>query len=227
MQCGIMDQFAVAFAQAGHAMMLDCHTVEHRQVPLNLDGLSIIVTNTNQRRELNESEYNKRVLECQRALELLAPVTGITYLGQLLPEQLSRHEAVFSNDAIPLLRARHISNENARVRAAVPALEAGNMQEFGDLMNASHDSLRDLFEVSSDPLNQLVKLAREQAGVLGSRLTGAGFGGCTVSLLPTSDVNAFISKIGPAYTTATGLTADFYAIQPGDGVRSIIPERTT
>ncbi len=226
MQCGIMDQFAVAFAQAGHAMMLDCHTVEHRQVPLNLDGLCIIVTNTNQRRELNESAYNNRVRECQRALELLAPATGISYLGQLLPEQLAEHEVLFASDAIPLQRARHISNENARVRAAVPALEAGDMQAFGELMNDSHDSLRDLFEVSSDPLNQLVRLAREQATVLGSRLTGAGFGGCTVSLLPASDADTFIRSVGPAYTAATGLTADFYVIQPGDGVRSISPDKS-
>lgn len=224
MQCGIMDQFAVAFAQAGHAMMLDCHSVEHRQVPLNLDGLSILVTNTNQRRELNESAYNDRVSECQRALELLAPATGITYLGQLLPEQLAEHENLFVNDPTPLQRVRHICNENARVRAAVPALEAGDMQAFGALMNASHDSLRDLFEVSSDPLDQLVGFAREQPTVLGSRLTGAGFGGCTVSLLPTADVDNFIRTVGPAYTTATGLTADFYAIQPGNGVSSINPE---
>ena len=221
MQCGIMDQFAVAFAQTGHAMMLDCHTVKHRQVPLNLIGLSIIVTNTNQRRELNESAYNNRVQECQRALELLTPVIGISYLGQLRPETLSRHVDLFENDAIPLKRARHISAENARVRAAVPALESGDLQAFGQLMNASHDSLRDLFEVSSDPLNHLVRLAREQPAVLGSRLTGAGFGGCTVSLLPAADVDAFINKVGPAYTAATGLTADFYTIQPGDGVRSI------
>ncbi len=206
-------------------MMLDCHTVEHRQVPLNLNGLSIIVTNTNQRRELNESAYNHRVRECQRALELLEPATGITYLGQLLPEQLAGHEDLFANDTIPLQRARHISDENARVRAAVPALEAGDMQAFGELMNASHDSLRDLFEVSSDPLNHLVRLAREQSTVLGSRLTGAGFGGCTVSLLPTADTDAFIASVGPAYTAATGLTADFYIIQPGDGVRSISPEK--
>ncbi|ASJ75614.1 galactokinase [Granulosicoccus antarcticus] len=223
MQCGIMDQFAVAFAQTGHAMMLDCHSVEHRQVPLNLDEHSIVVSNTNQRRELNESAYNNRVSECQRALELLAPATGITHLGQLLPEQLAQHEALFKDDPKPLMRIRHITEENARVRAAVPSLEAGNLQEFGNIMNASHDSLRDLFEVSSEPLNHLVRLAREQTSVLGSRLTGAGFGGCTVSLLPTCDVDAFIATVGPAYTEATGLTADFYTIEPGNGVRAISP----
>lgn len=218
MQCGIMDQFAVAFAEADHAIMLDCHTLEHRQVPLKLDGLSIVVTNTNQRRELNESAYNDRVRECQRALELLAPATSISHLGQLQPDQLGEHEALFVNDPTPLKRARHIAEENRRVRAAVPALIAGDLQQFGAMMNESHDSLRDLFEVSSDPLDHLVRLAREQPGVLGSRLTGAGFGGCTVSLLPSDQVEQFKKLVGPAYTKATGLTADFYPIAPGNGV---------
>ncbi len=218
MQCGIMDQFAVAFAKADHAIMLDCHSLEHQQVPLQLDGYAIVVTNTNQRRELNESAYNDRVRECQRALELLVPDTGISHLGELEPEQLDSHEFLFVNDAIPLQRARHIAEENKRVRAAVPALVAGDLQQFGRMMNESHDSLRDLFEVSSEPLNQLVRLAREQPGVLGSRLTGAGFGGCTVSLLPADQVESFIKHVGPAYTKATGLTADFYPIAPGNGV---------
>jgi galactokinase len=219
MQCGIMDQFAVAFARTGHAIMLDCSNLDHRQVPLTLTDLSIVVSNTNQRRELNESAYNERVAECQRALELLAPLTGITQLGQLLPEQVDAHRALFAQDAVPFMRVRHIADENARVRAAVPALEAGDMHTFGRLMNESHESLRDLFEVSSDPLNQLARLARAQPSVLGSRLTGAGFGGCTVSLLPTTDVDAFQRNVGQGYTEATGLTADFYTIEPGNGVR--------
>ncbi|MFK8080558.1 MAG: galactokinase [Granulosicoccus sp.] len=221
MQCGIMDQFAVAMAQKDHAMQLNCATLEYRQVPMKLDGVSIVVTNTNQRRELNESAYNQRVAECARAQELLEPVLQIAALGQLLPEQLDRHEALFINDPIPLKRARHVCMENARVRAAVPALEAGNIAEFGRLMNDSHDSLRDLFEVSSDPLNQLVRLAREQPTVLGSRLTGAGFGGCTVSLVPTPDVPTFEQFVGIGYTQATGLTANFYVMNAGAGVREL------
>lgn len=221
MQCGVMDQFAVAFAQSDHAMMLNCHSLEHRQVPLNLEDISIVVSNTNQRRELNESAYNNRVAECQRALEILEKVVDISYLAQLTPELLDQHIALFSQDSGPLMRARHICEENARVRAAVPALEAGNLSEFGRLMNASHDSLRDLFEVSSDPLDHLVRLAREQTSVLGSRLTGAGFGGCTVSLVPCRDVEKFKHEIGTGYTAATGLTADFYQMQPGNGVRQL------
>ncbi len=226
MQCGVMDQFAVAFAQENQAMMLDCHTLEHRQVPLHLENISIIATNTNQRRELNESAYNDRVSECQRALELLQQSIDISHLAELTPELLDQHESLFADDQTPLMRARHICEENARVRAAVPALESGDIKKFGQLMNASHDSLRDLFEVSSEPLNQLVNLARSQNNVLGSRLTGAGFGGCTVSLVPNEDVEKFKTVVGSAYTAATGLTADFYIMQPGNGVRQLNLEAT-
>lgn len=222
MQCGVMDQFAVAMAQTDHAIKLDCGTLEHEQVPMDLNGFSLVVTNTNQRRELNESAYNNRVSECAKALTLLQLVVEIDELGQLLPEILDQHEAVFVDDPVPLMRARHICQENARVRAAVPALQAGDLKEFGQLMNASHDSLRDLFEVSSEPLDQLVQLARAQPHVLGSRLTGAGFGGCTVSLVRSDDVNSFEQNVGKAYTEATGLTADFYTMQPGNGVRQIV-----
>ena len=221
MQCGIMDQFAVAMAQHGHAMQLDCDTLEYRQVPMNLGELSIVVTNTNQRRELNESAYNDRVAECARAQALLEPAVGISQLGHLLPEQLDAHESLFANDPVALMRARHVCTENARVRAAIPALESGDIARFGQLMNESHDSLRDLFEVSSEPLNHLVRLARSRPSVLGSRLTGAGFGGCTVSLVPSRDVTAFEQAVGAQYTQATGLTANFYVMNAGDGVRQI------
>lgn len=221
MQCGIMDQFAVAMAQRDHAMQLDCSTIEHRQVPMQLDGISIVVTNTNQRRELSESAYNDRVAECAQALELLSPAINISELGQLLPEQLDMHETLFANHEVALKRARHVCTENARVRAAVPALESGDIERFGQLMNESHDSLRDQFEVSSEPLNHLVRLAREQPSVLGSRLTGAGFGGCTVSLVQTRDIPEFERQVGTEYTKATGLIADFYTMSAGDGVHQL------
>ncbi|MFK7891232.1 MAG: galactokinase [Granulosicoccus sp.] len=221
MQCGIMDQFAVAMGKAGHALQLNCNTLEYRHVPLNLTDLVIVIGNTNQRRELNDSAYNQRVLECEKALEILAPLLGITSLGQLTPEQLNQHEAAFHGHPVALGRARHICEENARVMAAVSALEAGDIGQFGKLMNASHDSLRDLFEVSSEPLNQLVNLAREQPGVLGSRLTGAGFGGCTVSILPGTAVADFTKHVGSRYKQATGLDADFYVVEASDGVKQV------
>lgn len=221
MQCGIMDQFAVAMAKRNHAMQLNCGTLEHRQVPMQLDDISIVVVNTNQRRELSESAYNSRVAECEQALELLSPVIDISELGQLLPEQLDLHESLFADHPVALKRARHVCTENARVRAAVPALEAGDVARFGQLMNDSHDSLRDFFEVSSEPLNHLVRLAREQSSVLGSRLTGAGFGGCTVSLIKTSAIPEFEKQLSEKYTKATGLVADFYTMNAGDGVHQL------
>lgn len=221
MQCGIMDQFAVAMANADHAMLLDCATLEYRQVPLVLDEYAIVLANTNQRRELNESAYNSRVKECTRALEILKPLIGISALGELTPSQLETHLSAFDDDPIALSRARHVTSENDRVRAAVPLLESGDLQGFGRLMNASHDSLRDNFEVSSEPLDHLVRIALEQPGVSGSRLTGAGFGGCTVSLLKREAIDDFIKTVGKEYENATGLTADFYTINPGNGVHEV------
>ena len=222
MQCGIMDQFAVAMAKENHAIKLDCATLEYRQVPLQLGDHALVLANTNQRRELNESAYNDRVAECARALEILQTVIPITALGELKSDVLKRHEALFTEDQIAYQRARHISEENERVLSAVPLLEANDLVAFGQLMNDSHDSLRDLFAVSSEPLDHLVKLARVQPGVIGSRLTGAGFGGCTINLLPSNSIAAFERAVGSGYKQATGLTADFYTIHPGGGVREVL-----
>ena len=222
MQCGIMDQFAVAMASENHAIKLDCGTLEYRQVPLQLGDHALVLANTNQRRELlNESDYNDRVAECARALEILQPVIPINALGELKTDLLKQHEALFSNDHIAYKRALHISGENERVRRAVPLLEANDLAAFGQLMNESHDSLRDLFAVSSEPLDHLVNLARAQAGVIGSRLTGAGFGGCTINLLPSASIADFEKNVGEGYKQLTGLTADFYTIHPGGGVREV------
>jgi len=218
MQCGIMDQFAVAFAEPDHAMQLDCGTLEHRQVPLALAHHALVVSNTNQRRELNESAYNERVAECARALAALRERLPIAALGELSAEDFIAHADALAEDPVAARRTRHIVEENARVRAAVPALESGDLAAFGQLMNASHESLRDLFEVSSEPLDHLVRIARDQPGVLGSRLTGAGFGGCTVTLMPSEGVSAFERTVEREYRDATGLTADFYTIRPGPGV---------
>ncbi len=218
MQCGIMDQFAVAMAKENHAIKLDCASLEYRQVPLHLGEYALVLANTNQRRELNESAYNDRVAECARALELLKAVIPINTLGELKTDVLQQHEALFVEDRIAYQRAQHISDENERVRNAVPLLEANNLEAFGNLMNDSHDSLRDLFAVSSEPLDHLVDLARAQPDVIGSRLTGAGFGGCTINLLPSDAITEFEKTVASGYKQATGLTADFYTIYPGGGV---------
>jgi len=221
MQCGIMDQFAVAMAQENHAILLNCDSLEHRQVPLILTNHSIVLANTNQRRELSESAYNERVAECKRALDALQQRMDITMLGELKTSALYEHKDVFGDDEVAFKRAAHVSSENARVQDAVPALEAGKLDAFGAIMNASHDSLRDNFEVSSEALDTLVNAARKHPGVIGSRLTGAGFGGCTVNLLETGSCDSFIASLGKSYQEQTGLTADFHIISPGAGVRQV------
>jgi len=222
MQCGIMDQFAVTMARRDHAMMLDCSTLKHRHVPLQLGDYAIVLANTNQRRELNESAYNERVGECARALQLLQRELSVSQLGEVTPEQLNQHHQLLADDPIAMARATHVAEENARVKAAVPALEQGDLAAFGKLMLASHASLRDQFAVSSEPLNCLVAIASEQEGVLGSRLTGGGFGGCTVNIVQRSKIDSFETIVGERYQKATELTADFYTIYPGDGVRELV-----
>jgi len=218
MQCGIMDQFAVTMGKADHAMMLNCQTLEFRQVPLTLGEHAIVLANTNQRRELNESAYNDRVSECARALSYVQQRHAATYLGAVSATELETMQDLFADDHIALQRARHITTENDRVSKAVKALENSDLVQFGQLMQASHASLRDDFEVSSKPLDTLVSLALEHDGVLGARLTGAGFGGCTVSLLRADAVESFQRRVGESYRQATGLTADFYTILPSNGV---------
>lgn len=217
MQCGIMDQFAVTMAREDHAMMLDCHSLAYRQVPLQLNDHALVVINTNDRRELNDSAYNQRVAECERALGLLSQRMDISRLGELTPEALMAQADAFTDDPLALQRARHVATENARVRAAVPALETGDLATFGALMNDSHDSLATDYAVSSDALNALVTAARNTDGVLGARLTGAGFGGCTVNLVQGHALDQFEAQVAEQYTRATGLTADFYPVHAGQG----------
>jgi len=154
---------------------------------------------------------------------LLKPRLQLQALGELKESDLEAHKDAFSNDEIAYKRAKHVASENARVHAAVPALEAGRMDKFGQIMNASHDSLRDYFHVSSEPLDHLVNAARQQPGVAGSRLTGAGFGGCTVNLIAKNTAEQFVQQVGQTYQQQTGLTADFYTISPGAGVRQVNP----
>ena len=221
MQCGIMDQFAVTMAQQNHAMFLNCNTLEHQQVPLNLGNYNIVLANTNQRRELDGSAYNERVAQCTTALDIIQQALPVRALGELELKQLQTHEHLFANDKLAFSRALHVCAENARVNAAVNILEHGDIIAFGKLMNESHDSLRDLYSVSSEPLDKLVAIARKQEGVAGARLTGAGFGGCTVNLVQQQSVQQFIEQVGAEYQTATELRADFYVIKPGNGVRQL------
>ncbi len=218
MQCGIMDQFAVAMGKQNHALMLNCQTLHYRHVPLNLDDHAIVLINTNQRRELNESAYNDRVAECQRALTIVQQRVDVNSLGELRMEDFETTEDLFTDDPLAYRRARHVCSENTRVTAAVDALENNDLNAFGAMMKQSHQSLRDDFEVSSKPLDTLVDLASKHPGVLGARLTGAGFGGCTVNLMHQDALATFENAVANDYQQATGLTADFYIIKPSDGV---------
>lgn len=222
MQCGIMDQFAVAMGKPNHALRLNCQSLDFRQVPLHLDDHAIVLANTNQRRELNNSAYNVRVKECQRALTLIQQKLPVNALGELSVEELETTNALFTDDETAFQRARHITSENARVVSAVNTLEKNDLNTFGKLMLQSHESLRDDYAVSSTPLDTLVELAMEHSGVLGARLTGAGFGGCTVNLMQQQAVASFIEKVGKQYHNETGLSADFYTIKPSGGVSEFV-----
>ncbi|WP_411347728.1 galactokinase [Paenibacillus sp. WLX2291] len=216
--CGIMDQFAVANGLKDHAILLMCDTLEYKHVPFNTGHYRIVIGNTNKRRGLVDSKYNERRSQCEAALTTLQPhVDQLNYLSQLTPEQYNLLEEQIE-DKIVRNRARHVVEENARVLLSVEALEQDDLQRFGQLMNESHDSLRDLYEVSCEELDVMVEEARLIAGTIGSRMTGAGFGGCTVSLVHEDHVELFLQEVGKAYETRTGLKADFYVCSAGDGV---------
>ena len=218
--CGIMDQFAVGLGEAGHAIFLNCRTLEYKLVPVPLSGYKLIIANSNKPRNLFDSKYNERVAECQLAVAFLAEKFSIKKLGDLgFPQFFKAQDAI--PDAVIRKRARHVISENQRVLASVASLLKNDLPQFGVLMNASHDSLRDNYEVTGMELDTLVEESRKISGVLGSRMTGAGFGGCTVSLVREDSIPAFIDKVGKAYKAKTGLTADFYIAVIGDGVRKV------
>ncbi|MFD2670383.1 galactokinase [Marinicrinis sediminis] len=218
MKCGIMDQFAVARGKADHAVLLMCDTLDYQHVPFESSAYRIIVSNTNKRRGLVDSKYNERREQCQLAVEALqVKWAELKLLGELNVKQF--HEAShLITDELVRQRAQHVVEENERVLKSVKALEAGELNVFGQYMNESHASLRDLYEVSCKELDVLVEAAQSMEGVLGSRMTGAGFGGCTVSLVHEKHIAEFIEHIGKHYRSETGLTADFYVCGIGNGV---------
>ena len=218
--CGIMDQFAVAMGKKNQAIYLDTATLEYEYVPLDLEDAKIVIACSNKKRGLSDSAYNQRRSECEAALAQLQTVTDIRTLGDLTGEEFEKYKSAIS-DPVQLRRARHAVYENQRTRKAVSALKAGRLEQFGQLMNASHVSLRDDYEVTGKELDTLVEAAWEQDGVLGSRMTGAGFGGCTVSIVKERAVDRFISRVGEVYRNVIGYGADFYVVEPGDGARRL------
>jgi len=218
--CGIMDQFAVAMGKKDHAIYLNCDTLDYELVPMRLSGYKLVIANTNKVRGLADSKYNERVSECQAAVKALQSGKKIQYLAELTGAEFARHKHLIADEVI-MRRARHAVLENERTSLAVKTLKAGDLVRFGQLMNDSHDSLRYDYEVTGLELDTLVEESRKIPGVIGSRMTGAGFGGCTVSLVRDESIDELITRVGPAYQAKTGLKADFYVAEIGDGAKRI------
>lgn len=216
MNCGIMDQFASAMGKKDNAIFLDTADLSYEYAPLVLDGAKIIVTNSKVKHQLVDSEYNVRRSECEKALEELQTVVGINGLGDLSEEQFEQYKTAIK-DEVRVRRAKHAVYENQRTIRAVNALKKNDIKLFGELMNASHVSLRDDYQVSCDEIDVLVEEAWKVPGVIGSRITGGGFGGCTVSIVKDEAVEEFKQKVGAAYRDRVGKEADFYVVEIGDG----------
>ena len=214
--CGIMDQFAVAMGKKDHAIFLDTSDLSYEYAPCILDGAKIVITNSKVKHSLVDSAYNDRRNECAAALKALQSELDIQALGDLTPEEFEAHKPLIK-DEIQLQRAKHAVYENQRTIDAVTALKAGDIESFGKLMNQSHISLRDDYDVSCEEIDILVDLAWKIPGVLGSRITGGGFGGCTVSIVKDESVDTFIETIGKTYLEKVGHEAEFYTVDIGDG----------
>ena len=218
--CGIMDQFAVAMGKKNHAIYLDTATLEYEYAPLELGDARIVIACSNKKRGLADSAYNTRRSECETALQELQQVVKVDTLGDLSEEEFEQYKDAIK-DPVRVRRARHAVYENQRTRKAAEALKKGDLAEFGRLMNESHVSLRDDYEVTGIELDTLAETAWEQPGVIGSRMTGAGFGGCTVSIVKNDAINAFIENVGRKYESVIGYAADFYVVEAGDGARRL------
>lgn len=218
--CGIMDQFASAMGKKDHAIFLDTNTLHYEYAPVALEDAKIVITNSKVKHSLVDSAYNDRRNECETALKELKAVTNISSLGELSEEAYEEHKDAIK-DAVRQRRAKHAVYENQRTIRAVEALKNQDVELFGKLMNASHESLRYDYEVSCEEIDILVDLAQAMPGVLGSRITGGGFGGCTVSIVKNDAVDTFVSEIGKAYREKVGHDAEFYVVDIGDGASVI------
>lgn len=215
--CGIMDQFAVAKGKQGQAMLLDTGKVTCDYVPAIFEDASIVIMNTNKKRGLEDSDYNTRRLESEKAFELLQPVFAVDYLSEITVADLEKVKNILQNDVL-YRRAKHVITENNRTHNAFAALKNNDLVTFGKLLNESHLSLRDNYEVTGKALDTLAENAWKQKGVYGARMTGAGFGGAAIALVKNDDIDAFIDKVGIAYKEEMGYEADFYIANIGEGV---------
>lgn len=220
MNCGIMDQFASAMGKQDCAIFLDTNTLNYEYAPVKLPDAKIVITNSNVKHSLVSSAYNDRRRESETALKNLRTVVDIKTLGDLTEEQFEQYKDAIK-DPICRKRAKHAVYENQRTIHAVEALKANDIETFGKLINASHVSLRDDYETSCEETDILAALAWEVPGVLGSRITGGGFGGCTVSIVKNESVDLFIETLDKAYTEKTGIKAEFYVVEIGDGAHAL------
>ena len=219
--CGIMDQFAIAMGKKDHAIFLDTANLSFEYAPIALEGAKIVIACSNKKRGLGDSKYNERRSECETALAELKEVVKIGSLGDLDEETFEKYQTAIQSD-VRRKRAKHAVYENRRTVRAVEALRKGDIAEFGQLMNASHVSLRDDYEVTGIELDTLVEEAWKVPGVIGSRMTGAGFGGCTVSIVRDEAIDSFIEKVGETYKNKIGYAADFYVVEIGDGPVTLV-----
>lgn len=224
MHCGIMDQFASAMGKEGNAIFLDTNTMQFEYAPIELDGMKLMITNTNKKHSLVDSEYNLRREQCARALKDLQTKLPVKTLGDLSIEEFEANKLLIT-DEVCRRRAKHAVYENQRTIRAVAALKAGDIVTFGKLMNESHVSLRDDYETSCREADILAEEAWKIPGVLGSRITGGGFGGCTVSIVKDEATDEFKEKIGAVYLKKVGYPASFYMLQIGSGPREFTKEK--
>ncbi|OXT09099.1 galactokinase [Thermoanaerobacterium thermosaccharolyticum] len=218
--CGIMDQFAVGMGKADYAIFLKCDTIDYKYVPFKLNGYKIVISNTNKRRGLQDSKYNERRSQCEMALNYLKKELNVDNLGQVTPEEFDKYRYLIPDDVL-VKRARHVVTEDERVLDAVDALKNNDIKTFGKLMVESHNSLRDDYEVTGKELDTLVDEALKLDYVLGSRMTGAGFGGCTVSLVKEEFVQDFIDTVTKGYKERIGYEPSMYVTGVGDGAKEI------
>lgn len=215
--CGIMDQFSVAVGKKDNAILLDCSTLNYKYAPFILDGSSLVIMNTNKKRELSDSKYNERRSECDTALAILNKYRKVENLCSANIEDIEN----YINDETVRKRAKHAVLENKRVLDAVKVLEEGKIEEFGKLLDASHASLKNDYEVTGFELDTMVEEAQKQEGCLGARMTGAGFGGCAIAIVKNENIDAFTKNVGKAYEDKTGIKPAFYVSVIGDGVKAL------
>ncbi len=214
-QCGIMDQYAVALGKRDSALLLDCHTLEHRYIAIELEDYKLMLMNTNKPRSLIHSKYNERKRECEEALRIIrATQSGVSNLCEASPYYLD----LLQNETIRK-RAKHVITENLRVKESVKALRLNDLSTFGRLMNASHQSLKEDYEVTGIELDTLAETAQQTKGCLGARMTGAGFGGCAIAIVHQAMIEEFKNKVGEKYLAVTGMNCDIFESEIGDGVR--------